>query len=125
MRKCIYAYTPAGGPHPPPYFNVTDTGDGEHVEVIVRDHPQLVEHESGASLDQGHTTTLTMHRDRAIELARAIMDTFCRAPKSGRTPVDVAKLVSGLSAGNGRLDTHPIHAGIRNMEIVGDGLRVS
>jgi len=70
MRECIFAWTQPGSASYPPFFNFT--ADGDKIELIVRDHAGMVQHENGAYLEEGHQTTLSVPRSEIDKLAVAL-----------------------------------------------------
>jgi hypothetical protein len=125
MRKCIYAFTPIGAASLPPYFNFSDTGDGEHAELTVRDHAQMVQHENGSYYDAGHHTTIAVHRDELVKLACSILDWAGTrgAPRSKRPQVDVQEYIASYgtdcTCGARRTPQHNIGCPLRTEQTVG------
>jgi hypothetical protein len=80
MLKLIYAQTPATPPTGyPPYLNVSGiVGDPENdgIRVIVRDEAHLEHTENGAYYAAGHTSTVVITREQALDLADSIREHY-------------------------------------------------
>jgi hypothetical protein len=80
MLKVIYAQTPAAPFVPyPPYLNVSGivgdpTNDG--VRIIVRDDAYVQHTENGAHYVAGHTSTVIITREQALDLADSIREHY-------------------------------------------------
>lgn len=78
MLKCIYAQSAPAGTHPP-YVNVSaivgDPGN-DGIRIIVRDEPQQEHTENGSHLHPGHTSTVVITREQALDLADSIREHY-------------------------------------------------
>jgi hypothetical protein len=97
MLKVIYAQSGPAGSHPP-YVNVSGiVGDpnNDGIRIIVRDDAHVEHTENGAHYAPGHTSTVVISKEQALDLADSIREHYGEEDAK----IATAHIANGLTLG--------------------------